>query len=164
MEVGREPVGVQREEVRAEGEIERAVSEREVRQLVGPLAVFGEPRRRIGEEAAHGRQTSLAQVFGRPEVAPNEAVPGRPDVGYEGAGGLFYPVVSGVLGGEAVERVTRDDVVARRGGFGVEARGARGAVEDAASEVPRGQGEHPCVLVEGAAPGDHPFELRGSSR
>ncbi len=75
----------------------------------------------------------------------------------------FYPV-SDVVGGEAVERVTGDDPVARRGGFGVEACGARGAVEDAASEVPRGQGEHPCVLVEGAALGDHPVELRGSSR
>ncbi len=163
MEIDQEPVGVQREEVRAEGEIERTVSEREVRQRVGPLAVFGEPRRKIGEKAVHGRQTNLAQVFGRPEVALDEAVPGRPGVGYQGAGGLFYPV-SGVLGGEVVERVTRDDVVARRGGFGVEACGARGAVEDAASEVPRGRGEHPCVLVEGAAPGDHPFELRGSSR
>lgn len=95
--------------------------------------------------------------------APNEALSGRPDEGYEGAGGAFNPL-SDVVGGEAVDRVTGDDPVVLRGGFGVEARGARGAVEDAASEVPSGHGEPPCVLVAGAALGDHRVELRGSSR
>ena len=73
-------------------------------------------------------------------------------------------MVSEGLGGEAEGRVTGDAAVARRGGFGVEACGDRGAVEGAPSEFPRGQGEHPCVLFEGAAPEDHPVELRGSSR
>ncbi len=67
--------------------------------------------------------------------APNEAVSGRPDKGYKGAGGSFYPL-SDTVGGEAVDRVTGDAPVALRGGFGDEARGARGAAGDAASEVP----------------------------
>ena len=66
-----------------------------------------------------------------------------------------------LVGGEAVQRITGGYSVARRGGFGVEACGARAAVEDAARKVLRRQGEHPCVPVEGAAPGDHPVELRG---
>jgi hypothetical protein len=55
-------------------------------------------------------------------------------------------------------------LVARLCGFGVEACGPRGAVEDAAPEVFRRQGEHLSVLVEGAAPGDHLAELRGCAR
>ena len=76
---------------------------------------------------------------------------------------LLYPAPNGV-GREAVQRVTRDYLVARPCGFGVEACGPRGAVDDAASEVFRRQGEHLSVLVEGAAPGDHLAELRGRAR
>ncbi len=67
--------------------------------------------------------------------APNEAVSGRPDKGYKGTGGSFY-LLSDIVGREAIDWVTGDDPAALRGDFGDEARGARGAVGDAASEVP----------------------------
>ena len=96
-------------------------------------------------------------------MAPHKPVGKFADAGEEGVGGFFYPVPD-IVGGGAVQWVTLDYPVARLGGFGVEACGLRAAVDDATPEVFWCQGEHLCVLVEGAAPGDHLAERRGRAR
>ena len=135
MELQGERVGVGEEQVRAEGEVERAVSEAEMGERICAVAATIEASGHVFREATHGGEPYLAQSLGRSDVAPHEPIGMFADAGEEGVGGFFYPVPDSV-GGEAVQRVTRDCSVARLGGFGVEARGARGAVEDAASEVP----------------------------
>ena len=155
VELREERAGVEEEQVLAESGAEDAVSEKTVGERFVAVASLSEAGGKVFQEMVLGREPDPAEPLKWFDVPPGEAVEAFADCGewYVGRRCLM----------SLAERwwVTGGCSVARRGGFGVGVLGVRAAAEDAARKVLRRQDEHPCVPVEGAAPGDHPVEPRG---
>ena len=89
-------VGLEEGQVRAEGEVERAVSEAEMGERICAVAATVEANGQVFREAAHGGEPYLAQSLGRSDVAPHEPVGRLADAGEEAVGGFFYPAPDSV--------------------------------------------------------------------
>ena len=120
-------------------------------------------RLEVGQEPPHGGQPALAQVVRVAEVAPHEAVRVLLHLGDHRVVALLDPPLD-LAGGEGVDGVAGDDGVAQGRGLRVEAGRAVAAAEDGPGQVFPAEGEHPGVLLEGAAPGDDLVQLHAHGR
>ena len=170
VEVLAELLRVQKQEVRAQREVEGRIGERERRQPRVDVPAFRLAGVEVVQERPHRLHADAAELLHRRDRRPDEVVP------------VLARLVEDLVVGrrdapaqldrrELVDRIAGDDVVAAARGFGIEARRSIAAPEDVQPEVTVGEREHPPVLVERSPPrhdlieGEHdlPYNFHVSS-
>lgn len=74
VKVYRELLGVGKQKVGAQGQVEHSIAEAEVRQFVRAVAAFFQPLRKIVEEALHGCHSEFAYPLRRSDLVPYIAI------------------------------------------------------------------------------------------
>src|SRR6185503_19775705 len=143
-------------------EAKRRVAERQRRQLGDDVAALPPAGVEVVQERLLARRPDLAQLLDRANRGPDELLLIAARLVEDDLGGRADPLAY-LAGGEAIDRVARNQGVPPRCRLRIEARRTVRASQDRSRQVGISEGEHPPILVERPSPGDDLIEREHAS-